>query len=162
MGDEKMTIDFDKLKNDIFSAGKDMSDRVAEASKIAKVMIDIHNKEEFIEKQFAELGRVYYLVHKNDEEPVPEHENFTSIQEAEKELGKLKDELLNLQGAVICPVCGLKQQNSHKFCSGCGEELKREEEASEEIFEDEEPAAEAEPVAETEDAESVEDNESQE
>ena len=59
-----MAFDFNKLKSDIVSMGKDVGDKVSDASAIAKVKLDIHNKESYMEKQFTELGRAYYLAHK--------------------------------------------------------------------------------------------------
>lgn len=46
---------------------------MSDASAVAKVKLDIHNKESYMEKQFTELGRAYYLAHKN-EENIPEKE----------------------------------------------------------------------------------------
>ena len=39
-----MAFDFNKLKSDIVSMGKDVGDKVSDASAIAKVKLDIHNK----------------------------------------------------------------------------------------------------------------------
>ena len=50
-----MAFDFNKLKSDIVSMGKDVGDKVSDASAIAKVKLDIHNKESYMEKQFTEL-----------------------------------------------------------------------------------------------------------
>ena len=71
-----MGIDFNKLKTDIVSAGKEVGDKVSEASNVAKLKLDIHTKEDFVEKQFAALGRAYYEAHKDDD--VPEKDFFAS------------------------------------------------------------------------------------
>ena len=49
-----MAFDFNKLKSDIVSMGKDVGDKVSDASAVAKVKLDIHNKESYMEKQFTE------------------------------------------------------------------------------------------------------------
>lgn len=118
-----MAFDFDKIKTGIISAGKEMGDAVSDASSSAKIKIDIKTKEDFLEKQFAELGRAYYEAHKDDEEPT-EFGDFASIKEAYVELDRLKDELLTIKGAVECPQCGAKQADSSVFCSSCGAKLK--------------------------------------
>ena len=58
-----MAIDFGKLKTDLVSAGKEVGGKVSEASNAAKLKLDIHSKEDFVEKQFAELGRAYFEAH---------------------------------------------------------------------------------------------------
>ena len=117
-----MGFDFNKLKSDIVSVGKDVGNKVSDASAVAKLKMDIHNKEDFMEKQFTELGRAYYLAHK-DEEEMPEKEFFKPIAEAEAELARLQDELLTMQGAKVCPSCGAKQSKESSFCNSCGAKL---------------------------------------
>ena len=117
-----MAYDFNKLKRDIVSMGKDVGDKVSDASAIAKVKLDIHNKESYMEKQFTELGRAYYLAHKNDEN-IPEKEFFKPIQEAEAEIARMQDQLMTLQGAESCPSCGKKQPAGHTFCESCGAQM---------------------------------------
>ena len=77
-----MGFDFNKLKSDIVSVGKDVGNKVSDVSAVARLKMDIHNKEDFIEKQFTELGRAYYLAHREEEE-IPEKEFFKPIAEAE-------------------------------------------------------------------------------
>ena len=77
-----MAFDFNKLKSDIVSMGKDVGDKVSDASAVAKVKLDIHNKESYMEKQFTELGRAYYLAHKN-EENIPEAATSETTSDAE-------------------------------------------------------------------------------
>ena len=114
-----MAFDFNKLKSDIVSMGKDVGDKVSDASAIAKVKLDIHNKESYMEKQFTELGRAYYLAHKN-EENIPEKEFFKPIQEAEAEIARLQEQLMTFQGSEVCPNCGKKQPAGHVCCENCG------------------------------------------
>ncbi len=118
-----MSIDFEQIKDDIVSVGKEVGTRVSDMSAVAKLKLDIHNKESFLEKQFAELGRAYYLAHKNDEE-IPEKAFFEPIKEAEAEIARLKDSMLSTQGAVICKNCGLKQAADHVHCVNCGARLR--------------------------------------
>lgn len=117
-----MSIDLDKLKSSIVSVGKDVGNKVNDVTAIAKVKLDIHTKEEYMEKQFAQLGRAYYFAHKNDED-IPEMEFFKPIAEAENEISRLKDELLTLQGAQVCANCGVKQPQGNTYCQKCGEKL---------------------------------------
>ncbi len=116
-----MAFDFEAVKNTIVSAGKEVGDKAKEASSVAKIKLDIRAKEDFLQKQYAELGRMYYVAHKDEE--VPEQECFASISEAIDEIKSLTDEMLVTQGAVICPKCGAKQPKDHTYCEACGEKL---------------------------------------
>lgn len=114
-------FNLNKVKESLLSVGKDVEEFAKTTSNTAKIKYDIHNKETFLEKQYALLGKAYYEAHK--EEDVVEQEYFTSIKEAEAELAKLNEELLKAQGAVECPSCGAKQENANAFCCKCGAAL---------------------------------------
>ena len=133
-----MTIDFDKLKDDLFSVGKEVGDRVSDVSNIAKLKLELRSKEDFIQRQFAELGRLYYEANKEAADSVAEQDLFNSIAETEAQIEETKSTILNLQGAICCPECGEKYQKGYKFCPFCGGELRNEPEQEEDIFVDEE------------------------
>ncbi len=118
-----MAFDLEKVKQELVTAGKDVGEKAKEVSAAAKIKLDIRTKENFLDKQYAALGRAYYNAHKGEE--VPEETAFAAISEAEEELERLKDELLTLQGAVICPSCGQKQADGSSYCKNCGAELRR-------------------------------------
>lgn len=117
-----MAFDFDKLKENLVSAGKGVGEKAKEVSNVAKIKYDIHAKEDFLEKQYALLGRAFYNAHKDED--VEEKIYFPSIAGAEEELNQLKQELLEVQGAVVCSNCGEKQPEKNDFCSSCGNALK--------------------------------------
>ena len=123
-------FNLDKVKASLVNAGKEVEGMAKGASAVAKLKIDIHNKETFLEKQYALLGKAFYDAHKNDEE-VEEKVYFAPIKEAEAEQTRLKEELLGAQGATVCPSCGAKQDEKHEFCSSCGASLKKVEEEPE-------------------------------
>ena len=117
-----MAIDFGKLKTDLVSAGKEVGGKVSEASNAAKLKLDIHSKEDFVEKQYAALGKAYYEKHK-DETDCEEAEQFFLIKEALEEIERMKAEVLKIQGAAECPKCGAKMPDAATFCSNCGTKL---------------------------------------
>ena len=115
-------FDLNKVKESLVNAGKEVESMAKDASVIAKIKIDIHNKEVFLEKQFALLGKAFYEAHKDED--IEEQVYFTSIKEAEVELAELNAKLLATTGAVECPSCGTKQPQDKAFCADCGTELK--------------------------------------
>ena len=85
-------------------------------------------KEDFVEKQYAELGKAYYEKHKDEEsaegeEKTPEQEHFFLITEALGEIERMRAEVFKLQGAVECPKCGAKMPQGAAFCSSCGTKM---------------------------------------
>lgn len=48
---------FDEMKESLVSAGKDVSQKAKEVSGVAKLKLDVKSKEDYVEKQYAELGR---------------------------------------------------------------------------------------------------------
>ena len=49
---------FDEMKESLVSAGKDVSQKAKEVSGVAKLKLDVKSKEDYVEKQYAELGRI--------------------------------------------------------------------------------------------------------
>ena len=116
---------FDDVKESLVSAGKDVSQKAKEVSGVARLKLDVKTKEDFVTKQYAELGRMYYEQHKEDEEAANE-EQLKVIREALEEIERMKAEILNLQGASECPNCGAKMPLGAAFCSSCGTKLENE------------------------------------
>ena len=144
---------WDDLKGSLFAAGRDVSQKAKEVSEMAKIKMDIRTKEDFIEKQFASLGRAYYEANK-DAAAADDVEQFAVIKEAIDEIARMEQQLLDIQGVVLCPNCGKKSPIGTSFCSDCGSKLDdivvdatvvSEEPVAEEMFE-EEPVEAAEEV----------------
>ena len=70
---------FDKLSETIVSAGKDVGQKAKDVSGIAKLKMDIRSKEDFVEKQYAELGKAYYEKHKDEESAEGEDRKSTRL-----------------------------------------------------------------------------------
>ena len=118
-------FDLNKVKESLVNAGKEVESMAKDASAVAKIKIDIHNKEVFLEKQFALLGKAFYEAHKDED--IEEQVYFTSIKEAEVELAQLNADLLAATGSVECPSCGSKQPQEKPFCADSGASLKENE-----------------------------------
>lgn len=119
---------FEEVKETLISTGKDVSQKAKDVSEIAKLKLDIKSKEDFVEKQYLALGRIYYENHK-DEKECEEAEQFFLIGEALEEIERMKTEVLKLKGAAECPDCGAKMPENATFCSNCGKKM-------DDIFED--------------------------
>ena len=113
---------WDDLKGSLFAAGRDVSQKAKEVSEIAKLKMDIRSKEDFVEKQYAILGKAYYEENKANagEKDV---EQFYMITEAIEEIHRMKQQILDIQGVSQCPNCGRKVPSDNCFCSACGAKL---------------------------------------
>ena len=113
---------FDKLGESLVSAGKDVSQKAKDVSEIARLRIDIKAKEDYVDRQYRELGAAYYDRHKNEEE-IDEAEQFFLSGEALEEIDRMKAEVLRIQGSAVCPNCGMKMPEGAAFCSSCGAKM---------------------------------------
>ncbi len=113
---------WEELKGSLFAAGRDVSQKAKEVSEVAKLKMDIHTKEEFVEKQFAILGRAYYEANKENVNE-KDAEQFDVITEAIDEIERMSQQVLDIQGMVQCTNCGKKVPTGTSFCSDCGTKI---------------------------------------
>lgn len=117
-----MAFDFDKLKEDIISAGKEVGDFAKGATDVARIKINIRTKEDFLQKQYAELGKAYYACTESGEE-MHADACMDSIREVKAEIKRLNEELMDAQGSAVCENCGAKQAAGTNYCQNCGAPL---------------------------------------
>lgn len=113
---------FDKLGESIVTAGKDVSQKARDLSGVAKLNLDIKSKEDFIQKQYSEIGRLYYEAHK-DENASEYMEQMALITEASDSIAQMREEIMKLKGAQICPNCGSPVNEGASFCGKCGTKM---------------------------------------
>ena len=113
---------WDDLKGTLFAAGRDVSQKAKEVSEVAKLKMDIHTKEDFVEKQFATLGRAYYEANK-DNASEKDAAQFAVIAEAMEEIKRMNQQVMDIQGVLQCPNCGKKVPAGNAFCSDCGAKM---------------------------------------
>ena len=104
----------------------------------------MHYKEETVQRLYREIGRQYYDLHKNDEEPLCEEVEL--ITEMLGELLEMKKAVAQFKGKRVCPDCGAPNDDDALFCKKCGARCEDEDAGSME-------EADAEIVAEMEKAE---------
>ena len=107
---------FDKLGETIVNVGKDATQKAKDLSGVAKLNLDIKAKEDYVQRQYTELGRIYYEEHKTESE-VDGAEHFELIKEALEEIERMKLEIMELRGTKTCPKCGAELADGAEFCS---------------------------------------------
>lgn len=141
---------FDKLGDTIISVSKDATQRAKDLSELARLRMEIRAKQDYLNKLYLEIGKIYYDAHKDDEEKEFK-EQMLLIKDALEVLDELKQQLGQIKGTVKCTACGQDMPIEADFCSKCGTKLvkpkKEEEEDLEDIFEDETDAESADDAA---------------
>lgn len=113
---------FDKLGDTLINAGKDVSKKAKDLSGTAKLNMDIKSKEDFIQKQYTEIGRLYYEAH-SKEADAEFAQQMAIVTEAYEAIAKMRDEVLKIKGVRVCPNCGSPVPDNAGFCGKCGTPL---------------------------------------
>lgn len=116
---------FDKLSETLTNASKDVSQKAKDLSGVAKLTMDIHTKEDQVQKMYAQIGKLYFEAHKDDESVA--YEQMSQIKETLTVIEDMKKELMELKGAKICPRCGKEIDKEDTYCKSCGAKLEDEE-----------------------------------
>ena len=95
--------------------------RAGEYSK-NKLNFDIKAKEDFIEKQYAQIGKLYYEDHKEEADGAY-GQQMQAIADAFAAIDHMKEEVLKIKGARQCPQCGATVPEDTEFCGKCGAKL---------------------------------------
>ena len=96
--EERMAF-FDNMKETLTSAGRDVS------------------KQDALDKQYIELGKHYYEMNKEGE---VDNAGIANVSTLTNEIAALQAEILKIQGACVCPQCGMTLPEGTAFCSQCG------------------------------------------
>ena len=116
---------FDKLSETLTNASKDVSQKAKDLSGVAKLTMDIHTKEDQVQKMYAQIGKLYFEAHKDDDPAA--YEQMAQIKEALVVIEDMKKELRELKGAKICPRCGKEIGKEDTYCKNCGAKLEDDE-----------------------------------
>ena len=84
------------------------------------------------EKDFADLGKIYYELVKDQTDLTDEVRNLVdAISEKNDEIDRLNEDIQNSKNKRICPNCGANIDIYSTFCNSCGAKVIIESEESE-------------------------------
>lgn len=109
---------FLKLGDTLAEVGQDVALRAKDLAENTKLSIDIHAKEEYINKQYASLGRKIYEMREGDGEL--KFEEFELIREAKQEVARMQGQLAERKGMKKCCSCQAVMPQDALFCPSCG------------------------------------------
>lgn len=116
---------FDKLSETLTNASKDVSQKAKDLSGVAKLTMDIHTKEDQVQKMYAQIGKLYFESHKDDDPT--EYVQMEQIKEMLAAIEDMNKELCELKGTKVCPRCGQEVKAADVYCKSCGAKLEDEE-----------------------------------
>ena len=84
--------------------------------------MEIRSKQDYLNKLFLEIGKIYYDAHKDDEEKEFK-EQMLLVKDAQEVLEELNQQLGQIKGMVKCNACGQDMPMEAEYCSKCGTKL---------------------------------------
>ncbi|MCR5784863.1 MAG: zinc ribbon domain-containing protein [Eubacterium sp.] len=109
---------FDKMVSTISSTGKDLGEKAKETADLAKLQLEIRSKKDFIDRQYAEIGKKVYEEKKDMVNSG--YEEIFLIKHTYEEIEEIKKEIADLKGYQQCPSCGANVKADDNFCPKCG------------------------------------------
>lgn len=108
--------------------GHDTVQKVKDSTEISRITSLIQAEQNEQIKIFAEIGRQYYDLEK---ENAMLNELFTKlfsdISESNEKIASYQAEILRIKNVKRCPKCGRECSQDSVFCAGCGTQLPQEE-----------------------------------
>ncbi len=123
-----------QIGSTVTDVGQAGLDKAKEWRDIARITLEIRNREFSIQRAYRELGRAYYRDHKHDDDPA--YDQVEYILAAFEEIGELKTARDELRGVRRCPNCGAPIMNNANFCPNCGRPYETGDEMTEEEVEE--------------------------
>ena len=112
---------FDQFKRNATDVANKAAKKTNELTGIAKLQINIKNKESKLCTVYEEIGRYFYNAERSGLDCTEDIANC--IMKADKikaEIASAKQELARLRKVVICEGCGNEIADTAAFCSFCG------------------------------------------
>lgn len=121
---------FDKLGDSIVNATQEVGKQAKGMTDVAKLQYEARSKEDFLNKQYQEIGKKFYEENKDN---VPEDYAvlFEEVDGALKRIAEIKEQVAYNKGGKACPNCGAVVTAGSSFCASCGAKV-------EDLFEEEE------------------------
>ena len=113
---------FDKLGDTIVSVSKDATQKAKDLSDLARLRMEMRAKKDYINKLYQEIGKLYYELHKDDENKEFD-DHMQLVKEALDSLEELNRQAGQIKGTVRCENCSQYMPVEADFRSKCGAKL---------------------------------------
>lgn len=106
---------------EVFDVACKKTDEVVTTQKQKFSIASLESKRE---KDFADLGRIYFELAKNSNDLTDEARNLVdAISEKNEEIARLNQDIQNTKNKRICPNCNANIDVNSVYCNNCGTKL---------------------------------------
>ena len=106
---------------EVFDVACKKTDEVVTTQKQKFSIASLESKRE---KDFADLGRIYFELAKNNTDLTDEARNLVdAISEKNEEIARLNQDIQNTKNKRICPNCNANIDVNSVYCNNCGVKL---------------------------------------
>lgn len=106
---------------EVFDVACKKTDEVVTTQKQKFSIASLESKRE---KDFADLGRIYFELAKNNTDLTDEARNLVdAISEKNEEIARLNQDIQNTKNKRICPNCNANIDVNSVYCNNCGAKL---------------------------------------
>ncbi|MBQ7077247.1 MAG: zinc ribbon domain-containing protein [Lachnospiraceae bacterium] len=112
----------EKACDTMVEMGKNLRETTKTVIDVTPLTLKLKEKESYLEKQYFELGILYYQEHEHDENP--EFEQMGRISAIREEIKEVRRQIAEVRGKETCPGCGEFVEKGHIFCPHCGMKIK--------------------------------------
>lgn len=106
---------------EVFDVACKKTDEVVTTQKQKFSIASLESKRE---KDFADLGRIYFELAKNNTDLTDEARNLVdAISEKNAEIARLNQDIQNTKNKRICPNCNANIDMNSVYCNNCGAKL---------------------------------------
>ena len=106
---------------EVFDVACKKTDEVVTTQKQKFSIASLESKRE---KDFADLGRIYFELAKNSTDLTDEARNLVdAISEKNEEIARLNQDIQNTKNKRICPNCNANIDMNSVYCNNCGAKL---------------------------------------
>ncbi len=106
---------------EVFDVACKKTDEVVTTQKQKFCIASLESKRE---KDFADLGRIYFELAKNNTDLTDEARNLVdAISEKNEEIARLNQDIQNTKNKRICPNCNANIDMNSVYCNNCGAKL---------------------------------------
>lgn len=119
---------FDDVSRQVSSCGRMAAKKTRDVSDTVKLNAQVMEEERKVNNLYAQLGRQYYSLHTDREEP-EFYDLVNTIRASETKINVLKKQIQDIKGTNNCKNCGAEVAKGAAFCSVCGAAVPKEEAA---------------------------------
>ncbi len=116
---------FEDLGKKITQTSQEVMQKTKDFTDVAKLNSALSDEESRVNNIYCQIGQLYASLHGQDND-VEFIELLTELNDANKKIENIKQEIQDIKGVKRCNICGAEIQKNSAFCSSCGSAVPQE------------------------------------